>query len=399
MAKNKRQKSAPVKQDVKRNIATDLVEKTVFLTRQDIAHWRRAWQSAINVENPTRWQLINLYETHVEPDAIITSQIENRMQATLGTDFNITKPDGEKDEELTKELKNSKLFSQIIEAILSTRFKGHLLTQFKYENDKLILQELPRTNVLPVKGIFLNDYSEEKGIPYRELPDFGTWILEFGDPKDLGLFNKAVPHVLFKKFAQSCWSELCEIYGIPPRVMKTDTQDPRALQRGKKMMQEMGAAAWFIIDTNENFEWAKGVDTNGDVYNNLINLCDNQNSMLIQGAIIGQDTKHGSYGKDDSSQKMLEALVIADMSMVEMEMQDNVMPALARIGIVPEGYRFEFEMKEDLDGLWTKVKDSLPFFEVDPEWCKEKFGIEITGKRENQNLLNPNFGIGDGFFV
>ena len=29
---------------------------------------------------------------------------------------------------------------------------------------------------------------------------------------DYGLLNKAVPHVLFKKFAQSCWSELCEIY-------------------------------------------------------------------------------------------------------------------------------------------------------------------------------------------
>ncbi|WP_446662918.1 phage portal protein family protein, partial [Flavobacterium psychrophilum] len=35
------------------------------------------------------------------------------------------------------------------------------------------------------------------------------------------MLNKAVSHVLFKRFAQSCWSELCEIYGIPPRVLKT----------------------------------------------------------------------------------------------------------------------------------------------------------------------------------
>lgn len=34
------------------------------------------------------------------------------------------------------------------------------------------------------------------------------------------------------------------------------------------MLREMGAAAAFVIDTTEEFQFAQGVTTNGDVYSN-----------------------------------------------------------------------------------------------------------------------------------
>lgn len=257
---------------------------------------------------------------------------------------------------------------------------------------------MPRQNILPKSGTFLFDYNEEKGIKYRELPQYGTFLLEFGKAGEMGLLNKAIPHCLFKRFATSCYSELCEIYGIPPRVYKTDTQDPQAVSRGKQMMRDMGSAAWFIIDTTEEFEWAKGTTTNGDVYTNLISLCDNQNSLLISGAIIGQDTKHGSYSKDEAGQKLLSKLILADMAMVEMYMNTRVMPALARIGAIPADYIFAWEVSEDLGVLWKRTLEALNHFDIDPEWVKDKFGIAITGKKE-QNPLTPNLNIAESFFV
>ncbi len=382
-----------------RKIYTDLVEKPVSLIRQDISKWKAARQAAMNSEFPSRWQLQNLFEYDIIQDAQLSSQIDNRKQDTLGAGFLFRNSKGETDEELTNEHQNSKLFNDIIEAILDTRWFGHSLIEFDYINDALEVVLIPRQNVLPVQGWFTPDYTEKsKKIPYRELPEYGTWLLEFGKPKDLGLLNKAVPHVLFKKFAQSCWSELCEIYGIPPRVYKTDTNDPQALARGKKMMTDMGAAAWFIIDTMEEFEWAKGVDTNGDVYNNLIRLCDNQNSMLIQGAIIGQDTEHGSYSKDKAGQNILDSLRLADMAMVEMYMKTTVIPALTKIGVLPEGTSFAFEVNEDVEVLWEKVKDAINSYDFDIDWMNEKFGLKITGKKE----FNSPFGLAadsDSFFV
>lgn len=384
-----------------KKIYTDLVEKSISLTRQDIAKWKSAWRNALNVDNPVRYQIYNLYDTDILQDALVTSQIENRIQATLGATFNLHNSGGDIDEELTETHQNTELFGELIRHIINTRFFGHSLVEFDWDGAKENLQVnlIPRQNVLPKQGTVLKDYSETKGIQYREIPEYGTWLLEFGKNDDLGILNKAVPHVLFKKFAQSCWSELAEIYGIPPRVYKTDTQDPQALARGKRMMTDMGAAAWFIIDTTEEFEWAKGVSTNGDVYSNLIRLSDNQISLLIQGAIIGQDTEHGSYGKDAAGQNLLNSLILADMAMVEMYMNSKVMPALAAIGVVPADTKFKFEVAEDSAELWRMTVEALPYYDIDPEWVKDKFGIEVTGKREQINPFEPQLRASESFFV
>ncbi|MFA7448802.1 MAG: DUF935 family protein [Weeksellaceae bacterium] len=383
-----------------RKIYTDLVDKTISLTRQDISKWKTAWQNAINSDHPIRYLIYNLYESDVLQDALLSSQLENRRQATLGATFNLL-TNNTIDEKLTEEHQNTELFGELISQILNTRFFGHSLLELDWDETgkKLMVNLIPRQNVLPTKGVVVKDYVDNAdGVKYRELPEFGTWILEFGKNDDIGILNKAVPHILFKKFAQSCWSELAEIYGIPPRVYKTDTQDPQALARGKRMMTDMGSAAWFIIDTTEEFDWAKGVSTNGDVYNNLIRLSDNQISLLIQGAIIGQDTEHGSYGKDAAGINLLDSLIMADMAMVEMYMNSKVMPALEKIGVVPVGTTFKFEIAENASELWKMTVEALPYYDIDPEWVKDKFGIEVTGKREI-NAFENQLNASESFFV
>ena len=379
-----------------------LVDKTISMTRQDIAKMRTAQNAFRNAENPSVWQLYNLYD-YILDDATLTSQIENRIQDTLGSSFTLKQKGGDVDQELTDTFQNSELFNEIITQIINTRFYGYSVIELDWKQEgqnetQLVATLFPRQNILPKSGTLLFDYNEEKGVKYRELPEYGTWILEFGKPGEMGLINKAIPYCLFKRFATSCYSELCEIYGIPPRVYKTDTQDPQAVARGKQMMRDMGSAAWFIIDTTEEFEWAKGSTTNGEVYTNLIRLCDNQNSLLISGAIVGQDTVHGSYNKDEAGYKLLSKIILADMAMVEMYMNTRVMPALARIGIIPADYVFAWEVSEDLGVLWKRTLEALNHFEIDPNWVKDKFGIAITGKKEQTPLMS-NFNIAESFFV
>lgn len=384
-------------------LSPQIIEKSVSQTRQDISKWRTALNGARNVDNPAVYMLYQLYD-YILDDTQLTSQIENRIQDSLGSTWNLKKKGGEIDQELTDSLQNSELFNELITQIINTRFYGHSLIEFDWKQEGLNEPELkaeliPRTNVISKTGTFLTDYNNDKGVQYRELPEFGTWLLEFGKPGEIGLLNKAVPHALFKRFAESCWSELCEIHGIPPRVLHTDTQDPGAMARGKKMMQDMGAAAWFIIDTTEEFSFANGVQTNGDVYGNLLKYCDQQNSLLISGAIIGQDTEHGSRSKDESGQKMLSKLVLADMAMVEMYINSKVMPALARIGIVPADYEFKWEISEDLAVLWKRAMEAEEKgFEVDFEWLADKFGIKIIGRKQTTTIPG-NLSAAESFFV
>lgn len=362
-----------------------IAPKSISRTRQDIASWNKALTLAKKADKPKRWQLYNLYD-EIILDALLKSQIENRMLKSLSQSFTLTDESGNIDQEATALLQNKIWVNELNKQILNTRYYGHSLVEFNY-NDKAELQVtlIPRQNVDPVGGFLYFDYADEKGINYRETPEYGTWLMEFGDKNDLGLLNNAVPHVLFKRFAQSCWSELCEIYGIPPRYMKTNTNDPGMLKRAERMMRDMGSAAWFIIDESEQFEFAQTTATNGDVFNNLIRLCDNQNSLLISGAIIGQDTKNGSRSKDESSQGMLATLIDSDLSLIEQYWNSVIIPGLLNIGVISKPLTYGYPKAENLDELWTRTKEAATFLEINPEWVKTTFGIDVLGAKKEAN--------------
>ena len=361
----------------------NIIPKAMARTRADVLTWKSALAMAENIENPKLYPYYNLVKDMLL-DAHTTSQIKNRKLKTLSANFSIKKANGETHTELTSQLQKSVWFGDIIGHILDSEYFGYTLIELNRTDEQGVEVSLvPRQNVIPQKGIILKDYTDDKGLDYLNASEYGTWLLDFGGVGELGLINKAIPHILFSRFAQSCWSELCEIYGIPPRVMKTNTRDRQALNRAERMMTDMGAAAWFIIDETEQFEWAtSGVPSTGEVYDGLIKLCRDNISLLISGAIIGQDTKYGSKGKEVSSQDMLQALVDADQTMVEQYMNDKVLSALYAIGVLPEAdLSLVYDQAEDLGELWTRTKEILPYKEVSDDWIKEKFGIEVTGQK------------------
>ncbi|MDY3547347.1 DUF935 family protein [Riemerella anatipestifer] len=367
----------------------NIVPKAMARTRSDVMVWKNALSLAQNPENPKYFPYYNLV-ADMMLDAHATSQINNRKLKSISANFSIKKPNGEVHEDLTRQLQKSAWFSNIISHILDSQFFGYTLIELdrkEGESQEPTITLVPRQNVIPQKGIILKDYSDDKGIDYINAHEYGTWLLDFGAVGDLGLINKAIPHILFSRFAQSCWSELCEIYGIPPRVMKTNTQDPAALRRAERMLIDMGAAAWFIIDETENFEFANtGQPASGEVYNGLINLCRDNISMLFSGAIVGQDTKFGTQGKEKISQDMLQELVNADQTLVEQMMNTKVLPALYAIGVLPEDSLYlEYDQVDDIGELWTRTKEILPYKEVSDEWIKQKFGIEVTGTKTPAN--------------
>ena len=371
-------------------MAPKVVRKAIPQTRRDIADWKNALRIAFACE-PKQYLIQDIF-SDVTGDARLTSQINNRNEQTISAAFEMIKADNSVDETATTALREIAVMSDIFKFILESEWFGSSLIELSQVNGVKKVELIKRQNVVADLGRFYPDTSLSTYIEYRNVREFGKWILEFNS-EHIGQLNKVVPHVLFKKFAQSCWSELCEIFGIPPRYMKTNTQDPQMLDRAEDMMRELGSAAWFIIDTTEDFEFAQGVSTNGDVYSNLINLCNDELSMLVSGAIIGQDTRHGNESKEKMNIAILDRLVNADKRMVETYMNSIVIPALYRIGWIPTTTsRFRFCPIENTDKLWEMTKDILPHKEVDNNFIKDKFGIEVKDKAPRTggglNVLN-----------
>lgn len=375
--------------------------KAVSRTRQDIQSWNGALRLAQS-EDPKNYKLQLLFD-EIGNDALLSSQIQNRKQQLFTSSFSLKNANGDVDEEQTRKLKNSPVFRQLTMAILDSIYYGYSLVEINLKpNAKGEMMPnvtvLPRTNIIPQKGLFVKDYTQDKGILYREMREFGTWILEFNS-NEIGLLNKAVSHVLFKRFAESCWSELCEIYGIPPRVLKTNTQDGTMLRRGEQMMRDMGSAAWFIIDKTEEFNWAAGVNTNGDVYGNLINLCNNEISMLVSGAIVGQDTKNGSNGKEQSSQDILWQLVQADMEHSEQYWNTSIINSLVNIGFLKGELNFEFDPQEDTQQLYERTIGFAQYYNIPTDFIKDKFGIDVLERVTSESKTQEKQKLDADFFA
>ncbi len=364
---------------------SQIIEQAVLRTRTSISDWRTAIKIAENVYNPKRVKLYNIY-SEIILDSLLTSQVQNRKLRAISAPFELVNAKGEVDEDSLNLLKQSKWLSRLLEDLLDTIYWGYTVIEFYTTTaGEIDYRLIPRKHIIPESGQITKWEGDLEGIYYREMREYGSWILDFGKEKDLGLFNKTVPHVLMKRFAQSCWSELCEIYGIPPRIGKTNTQDPEMLGRMERMMREMGSAAWMIIDDTEEFEFAQGVATKGEVYESLIRLCNNEISLLFSGAVIGQDTKNGNESKETISIGLLDQLVESDKKQMAEWWNSTLLPGLFQIGLLPEGLTFRYPKQEDLAALWKMTMDAADKFDVPPEFINDKFGIPVKTKTITSN--------------
>lgn len=364
-------------------IVSRVIRKQESITRKDIGDWKSARQEAERADEPKQRFLQVLYN-EIMLDALMTSQIGLRIDKSQAAQFSLVDAAGKTDIESVKILADSGLYDNLSELIIESKFFGSSVVELGFDSaGKPTATLVSRKHISPATGRFYPDVSSSEYELYRNRSDYGSFILEFYPRKDdLGLLNKAIPYVLMKKFAISCWSELCEIYGIPPRVLKTNTTDDAMLTRAENMMREVGSAAYFIIDTEEDFAFAQGSSTNGDVYRNLIATCDEQISLLNIGAVLGQDTLNGNRSKEEVSSTLLDAIVEADKRYIQYNFNNQVLPALATIGVIKPGLRLEFAKSTDLEKLWEMTNQASANYDFDIAWLNETFGLAITGAKQ-----------------
>lgn len=111
-------------------------------------------------------------------------------------------------------------------------------------------------------------------------------------------------------------------------------------------------------------------------------------SLLNLAAVLGQDTENGNRSKEESSTKLMEAVVKADKRLIESSFNRKILPALAAIGFLKPGLRLEITKEVDLEKLWKMTYEASQNYDVDPEWIRDTFGIAVIGKKQ-QGLLPP----------
>lgn len=376
-----------VKQPRRGNALSFLLQENRARGQKDIDKWRKALNAAERSTMPRRYLLEDVYR-EVWLDAHLRGEINLRKNKVLQSRFGVYDADGKVDEQKTWLLKQP-WFNDLMGYLLDARFYGHSLVQIDgvapLKNFKGGVQGVtlvPRAHVSPQDGLLLKRPTDPKGILYREVPEFKDWIIETPERNDVGLLNPAAPHALFKRFAQSSWSEFAELFGMPIRVGKTNVRDTEMVRQMEDMLLRMGSSAFAVIDDQEELEFIETARSDGQVFDKLMARCNNEMSKLIMGAVIGGESNGGSRSKEEVGERGLESTVESDKEWLQGIVNTTVFPVLIAHGYPFDGSSFAYEEQKNIKELWSMTHQSLQYYEVDEDWVRETFGIEVTGKRE-----------------
>ena len=375
----------------------ELQRQTDALTRKDIGDWRNAWQMAINVDNPNRQRLYDIY-TDVAIDLHLSGCVQQREGFVLGRSFKLVDESGKENEDAAKFFAKP-WFKQLMRYALDANYWGHSLIELgdlttdingklTYNGVKLIKRKhvIPEYNrVVPELGM---DW--HSGIDYHQ-PPFCDWLIEVGQPEDLGLYLKAATQTIPKKNALAFWDTFAEIFGMPMRIAHTTTRDDKELAKMEKMMAEMGTEGWGLFQEGTDIEVVES--TKGDAFNVYDKRVDRANSELSK-LIIGQTMTiedGSSLSQSETHLEVFENLIDADRDMLADIINEQLIPRMIRHGFPLKGLHFEWDDSVDYTPEQQKAFEEMILnnYEVEGSYFAEKYSIPIGERRRLQNI-DPN---------
>lgn len=387
------------KNDAKRFQKTvmELQRTTDSLTRKDIADWRIAWQMAINVDNPNRQRLYDIYRD-VDIDLHLSGCIQQREGFVLSRSFKLVNEKGDEDKESAKYF-NTSWFKQLIKLALDANYWGHSLIELGElttdSNDRLSYNGvtlIPRKHVIPEYGRVIAQlgFDWTSGIDYRQ-PPFVDWLIEVGQPNSLGLYLKAATQTIPKKNALAFWDTFAEIFGMPMRIARTTTRDEKELSKMEKMMAEMGTEGWGVFQQGTEIEVVES--SKGDAFNVYDRRIDRANSELSK-LIIGQTMTiedGSSLSQSETHLEVFQNLVEADCDMLRDIVNNQLIPRMIRHGFPLKGIRFDWDYSEDYTPDQQVAYEQLILnnYEVDPAYFEEKYNMPVGERRQQPSIIPP----------
>lgn len=367
-----------------RKMSIELNLRTDYLTKKDIADWRKAWQQAINIERPKRNLLYDIYKDCLV-DLHLSGCIEQRQNMVLKKSFRLIGKDGKENEKLT-EFFETEWFKDFMNAVLESRYWGHSLIEFgDIQNNKFsYIQVVPRKHVIPEYKVILRDTSDtiQSGISYTE-GDFADWCIECGKSHDLGLLLKCAPSAISKRHMLSFWDGFGEMFGMPIRIAKTTSRDEKDNDRIENMLENMGAASWGLFPDGTEVQLIES--SRGDAFNVYDKRIDRANSEISKG-ILNQTMTIDSGSSLSQSEVHLEVfnnVVEKDADFLRDIINDKLIPLMCKHGFPLENYRFAWDDAIDFSVQDMKDVESMLLnagYEIDAQYFIDKYNIPISSR-------------------
>lgn len=372
----------------------------LFRITTDLSKYRIAVSAAENIYNPQRYTLYQLYQ-QTELDAQVTACIQQAKDLVLSCEFYVYNKDGSENDEKTK-LIRQKWFMDYLDYAIDSIYWGHSLIQFEdiiSVNGIDVFKEVelvPRMYVKPEYHMVMASTASlpPDGIDYLEQP-YINWSISVGKSRDLGLFLKITPLVIWKKNAIGAWAEFIEKFGSPIRIGKTDSTDQQSVDNMEGMLRNMGVAAWGLFKTDDIIELVESSHSDAyAVFDKMIERCNSEIAKLILGQTGSTDEK-SFVGAAEVHERMLNKVGYRIKQLIYSINNNQLIPMMNSLGFGLEGCYIDIE-SEDEFSLEQKGKFDIELlktgmYKFTPEYLKTKYGaevMEVENSNEDATLVN-----------
>lgn len=372
----------------------------LFRITTDLSKYRIAVTAAENIYNPQRYTLYQLYQ-QTELDAQVTACIQQAKDLVLSCEFYVYNKDGSENDEKTK-LIRQKWFMDYLDYAIDSIYWGHSLIQFEdiiSVNGIDVFKEVelvPRMYVKPEYHMVMASTASlpPDGIDYLEQP-YINWSISVGKSRDLGLFLKITPLVIWKKNAIGAWAEFIEKFGSPIRIGKTDSTDQQSVDNMEGMLRNMGVAAWGLFKTDDIIELVESTHSDAyEVFDKMIERCNSEIAKLILGQTGSTDEK-SFVGSAEVHERMLNKVGYRIKQLIYSINNNQLIPMMNSLGFGLDGCYIDIE-SEDEFSLEQKGKFDIELlktgmYKFTPEYLKDKYGaevMEVENSNEDATLVN-----------
>ncbi len=388
--------ASEIKKDPARVLSKIIVQQASLYSKT-MSDWLAARAAAENPVYPIRTLLYDLYHDLMLDGFFYGLFYNHRVLPIKNKAFKIVDAKGVAQPEKTKLLQKDwfyKLMLWYMEAKLYG-FSLPYMDALRFDGSMARLQSLvllPRKHVHPEKHVLTPFQNEFDGIDYQEAP-LANYVLPIGDPYDLGLLNIAAPLLIIKKHSWQSWDQFEEMFGIPIRIAKTASQDPRVQNEIQNWLVNMGSASYGIFPEGTDIDIRENKQTDAfSVFQQKITAINEELAILACGQTM-TSMNGSSRSQGEVHERVKDQITKDDERGFLTLVNEQWLPLLRDkhgYPFEPED-SFEWDQPEDLDSL-LKIYQGINTmgFRLDEQEVAEKFGVKIAGLKDAQALKADN---------
>lgn len=308
-------------------------------------------RSAVSLaEQKDYWDREALYAMYYQAlsDNMLRSVVNTRIAKVIGSPFVVMDRKTKKPNlDLTNQL-NRAWFVDFMRLWCEHIFYGHSLIEFigsKNKGQQVIqgVQLIPRHYVFPHRGYIKAQAGDAKGISYREAQPFADWLLEVGDPNDLGLLLPCTQTVIQKRFTLSDWLRYNERFALPWITLKSSKQGAERT-KALQALEKGGRTGAMVVDLSEQIEIEFPTSTASvDSFAQQSKYCDEMLSTIVLGQTM--TTMQGSSrSQAEVQERILNEYMEQDLRKLQYFINEVLLPFLAAKGykFTPDKHDFVF---------------------------------------------------------